>query len=77
MASLHPGTVKTDISAPFQKNVPKGKLFAVDDRERMLCDVIDCLGEEDTSSCTAYDRKGISMLIFCSVLCFFGMGDVD
>jgi NAD(P)-dependent dehydrogenase (short-subunit alcohol dehydrogenase family) len=27
LVSYHPGTVDTDLSQPFQKNVPKGKLF--------------------------------------------------
>jgi hypothetical protein len=27
---LHPGTTNTDLSRPFQGNVPEGKLFGVD-----------------------------------------------
>ena len=27
---LHPGTVATDLSAPFRRNVPEGKLFSVE-----------------------------------------------
>jgi NAD(P)-dependent dehydrogenase (short-subunit alcohol dehydrogenase family) len=27
---LHPGTTDTDLSRPFQANVPEGKLFGVD-----------------------------------------------
>lgn len=41
VVSLHPGTVDTDLSQPFQKNVPKGKLFEPDHAARMLWDVID------------------------------------
>lgn len=26
---LHPGTVDTELSAPYQRNVPPGKLFTV------------------------------------------------
>ena len=31
VATLHPGTVDTDLSKPFQGNVPADKLFTADD----------------------------------------------
>jgi NAD(P)-dependent dehydrogenase (short-subunit alcohol dehydrogenase family) len=46
--ALHPGTVDTDLSAPFQGNVPEGKLFSVERAARQLLEVIDGLGPDDT-----------------------------
>jgi NAD(P)-dependent dehydrogenase (short-subunit alcohol dehydrogenase family) len=57
--ALHPGTVNTDLSVPFQKNVPDGKLFAVDDAATMLLDVIDSVGPEDNGSFFDYKRERI------------------
>ena len=37
---LHPGTVETKLSAPFQKNVPEGKLFTPEYSVRQMLDVI-------------------------------------
>lgn len=57
--SLHPGTVETDLSAPFRKNVKPEKLFAADKAAGMLLDVIDSLDVEDNGAFFAYDRKPI------------------
>ena len=38
---LHPGTVDTDLSKPFQKNVPEGKVFPRDRAVRQLLEIID------------------------------------
>jgi NAD(P)-dependent dehydrogenase (short-subunit alcohol dehydrogenase family) len=57
--ALHPGTVDTDLSVPFQKGVPAGKLFLVDMSANMLLDVIDSLGTEDNGSFFDYARKHI------------------
>lgn len=43
---LHPGTVDSPLSAPFQRNVPEGKLFTPDYSARRLLSVIDGLGPE-------------------------------
>jgi len=40
---LHPGTVDSQLSAPFQRGVPEGKLFAPDYSARSLLEVIDRL----------------------------------
>lgn len=58
-ASLHPGTVATDLSAPFRKNVPPGKLFAPDDAAGRLLDVVDSLEPADNGAFLAYDRTPI------------------
>lgn len=59
VVALHPGTVNTDLSQPFQKNVPASKLFAVDMAANQLLDVIDTLEEKDNGAFLAYDRKSI------------------
>lgn len=43
---LHPGTVDSPLSKPFQRNVPDGKLFTADYSARRLLSVIDGLGPE-------------------------------
>jgi NAD(P)-dependent dehydrogenase (short-subunit alcohol dehydrogenase family) len=43
---LHPGTVDSPLSGPFQRNVPDGKLFTADYSARRLLSVIDGLGPE-------------------------------
>lgn len=59
VAALHPGTVNTQLSEPFQKNVKREKLFAVDDAAGWLLDVVESLGIEDTGGFYAYDRSEI------------------
>jgi NAD(P)-dependent dehydrogenase (short-subunit alcohol dehydrogenase family) len=48
VVALHPGTVDTGLSKPFQRNVPAGKLFGADDAAGKLLAVIDGLTEADT-----------------------------
>lgn len=45
---LHPGTVDSALSEPFQRNVPEGKLFTPDYAARRLLSVIDALAPEHT-----------------------------
>ncbi len=59
VVALHPGTVNTDLSEPFQKNVRPEKLFPVDMAANQLLDVVDSLEQEDNGSFLAYDRKPI------------------
>jgi len=47
---LHPGTVDTDLSKPFQGNVPEGKLFTPEFSAQSLLKVIDEIGFEDSGS---------------------------
>jgi NAD(P)-dependent dehydrogenase (short-subunit alcohol dehydrogenase family) len=47
---LHPGTVDTNLSKPFQKNVPEGKLFTPEFSTEKLLAVIDQVTPEDTGS---------------------------
>ena len=53
--TLHPGTVDTDLSKPFQGNVPDGKLFAVDYSAGCLWDVVDQATPVQSGSLIAYD----------------------
>ncbi|MFP4519788.1 MAG: SDR family NAD(P)-dependent oxidoreductase [Oceanicaulis sp.] len=50
-AGLHPGTVDTGLSEPFQRNVPEGKLFTPDFSARRLLSVIDALAPEQSGKC--------------------------
>ena len=48
VVALHPGTVDTQLSEPFQSNVPEEKLFSVDKAVTQLIDVIDGLDKDDS-----------------------------
>jgi len=50
IVGLHPGTVDTDLSKPFQGNVPEGKLFTPDYSAEQLLSVIDGLSERDSGN---------------------------
>ena len=52
---LHPGTVDTGLSRPFQRGVPEGKLFTPDYAATRLLDVIDGLTAEDSGKVLAWD----------------------
>jgi len=56
---LHPGTVDTDLSKPFQRNVTPEKLFTADYSVGQLLSVIDGLIEDDSGGCFAWDGKRI------------------
>lgn len=55
VATLHPGTVNTNLSRPFQGNVPAEKLFTADYSANCLWRVLDQLGPEATGQLHAYD----------------------
>jgi NAD(P)-dependent dehydrogenase (short-subunit alcohol dehydrogenase family) len=46
--ALHPGTVDTSLSRPFQANVPDGKLFAPSQSAEHLLDVVKDLQSQDS-----------------------------
>jgi len=54
---LHPGTVDTNLSAPFQGNVPDDKLFTPATAAASLLDVIDSLGNGDSGRLFAWDGR--------------------
>jgi NAD(P)-dependent dehydrogenase (short-subunit alcohol dehydrogenase family) len=55
--ALHPGTTDTDLSRPFQGNVPAGKLFGVERAVSQLLEVIDRLQPADTGQFFAWDGE--------------------
>lgn len=57
--SLHPGTVNTDLSAPFQKRVPSSQLQEVDVAAGRLLDVIDSLSPDNNGKFYAYDGQPV------------------
>jgi NAD(P)-dependent dehydrogenase (short-subunit alcohol dehydrogenase family) len=52
---LHPGTTDTQLSRPFQRNVPVEKLFPVDRTVRQLLTVIDQLQDSDRGEFFSWD----------------------
>jgi NAD(P)-dependent dehydrogenase (short-subunit alcohol dehydrogenase family) len=59
LVSLHPGTVDTDLSRPFQRNVPEGKLFTSERAVSQLLTIIDGLGPQDSGRFFAWDGSEI------------------
>lgn len=56
---LQPGTVKSNLSKPFQKNVNSNNLFSPDYSAKKLIDVINNLSIEDTGKLFAWDGEEI------------------
>ena len=54
---LHPGTVNSRLSAPFQANVPEGKPFTPGFAASRLLDVLDRLTPEDSGKVFAWDGE--------------------
>ena len=52
---LHPGTVDTALSRPFQRSVPAEKLFSPVEAATRLLEVIDELSAADNGSTLAWD----------------------
>ena len=59
VVALHPGTVDTALSKPFQSRVPKGSLFTPAIASAQLLEVIDGLKSSDTGGFFAWDGKPI------------------
>lgn len=60
VAGLHPGTVDTKLSEPFQGNVPSEQLFTPRRSANALLDVINGLLPADSGSILAWDGKRIA-----------------
>ena len=56
---LHPGTVATALSAPFQGGIEHGRLFSPADAARRLLSVIDGLAVTDSGGMLAWDGMTI------------------
>lgn len=59
IVGLHPGTVDSDLSKPFQKNVPPEKLFTPEFSAQKLCAVLENLTPEQSGKCLAWDAEEI------------------
>lgn len=59
IVGLHPGTVDSDLSKPFQGNVPDGKLFTPQFSAQKMLEVLDSLTPEDTGKC--FDWNGLEV----------------
>lgn len=59
VAGLHPGTVDTSLSQPFQGRVPAGKLFSSEQSAGYLLSVIDALAVKDSGKLFAWDGAEI------------------
>lgn len=57
--ALHPGTVRTPLSGPFQARVPAGKLFEPAFAAERLLAVLDGLTPEQSGRCFAWDGAEI------------------
>lgn len=57
--ALHPGTVDTALSQPFQGNVPEGKLFTPTYSAERLLQVLDSLNASNSGCAFAWDGKRI------------------
>lgn len=57
--ALHPGTVDTALSKPFQANVAEGRLFDADLSAGMMLDVLDGLSPADSGGIFAFDGSAI------------------
>lgn len=59
LAALHPGTVDTGLSKPFQRRVPESQLFTPDRAAVALLGVIDRLTADDSGGFFAWDGTRI------------------
>ena len=59
VAALHPGTVNTELSRPFQSRVPRGKLFSTDVAAEYLLGVINNMTPADSGGFFAWDGTAI------------------
>lgn len=55
VVALHPGTTDTDLSKPFQRNVPPEKLFPVERTVTQLLGVIEGLSRDDSGQFFSWD----------------------
>jgi NAD(P)-dependent dehydrogenase (short-subunit alcohol dehydrogenase family) len=59
VVGLHPGTVDTELSKPFQGNVKEGKLFTPEYSASCLLKVMNTIDEKDTGKLFAWDGQKI------------------
>ena len=59
VVGLHPGTVDSNLSKPFQKGVPEGKLFSPEYSASKMLAVLDSLSPESTGG--FFDYEGLEI----------------
>jgi len=59
IAGLHPGTVDTDLSAPFRRSVPEERLFTPAFAAERMLRVLNDLTVDDTGRVLAWDGRAI------------------
>ena len=59
VVGLHPGTVNSDLSKPFQSNVADGKLFTPEYSTKKLLEVLENICPEQTGKCFAWDGQEV------------------
>lgn len=59
IVGLHPGTVDSPLSKPFQRSVPAGQLFEPQYSAERLLEVLEDLGPEHSGRCFAWDGEEI------------------
>lgn len=59
MVSVHPGTVDTALSEPFQKNVPDHKLFSPEHSAQKMLEVLSQIDASQTGKFFAWDGQEI------------------
>tara|TARA_B100000579_G_scaffold426780_1_gene434468 strand:- start:292 stop:1011 length:720 start_codon:yes stop_codon:yes gene_type:complete len=59
IVGLHPGTVDSNLSKPFQGNVPNGKLFTPEYSTQKLLEVLSSLTSKQSGKCFAWDGKEV------------------
>ncbi|NNJ72732.1 MAG: SDR family NAD(P)-dependent oxidoreductase [Enterobacterales bacterium] len=59
IVGLHPGTVDSSLSKPFQRNVPEGKLFTPEQSAGYLAQVLENLKDDDSGQLFAWDGEKI------------------
>ncbi len=59
IVGLHPGTVDSHLSKPFQARLAEGKLFTSEYSASKLIEVLDGLKADDSGKCFAWDGKEI------------------
>ncbi|KZL17816.1 C-factor [Pseudovibrio axinellae] len=57
---LHPGTVDSALSKPFQRNIPEQQLLTPSKSAVMMLDIIESCNQSQSGKCFAYDRTEIS-----------------
>lgn len=56
---LHPGTVDSPLSQPFQKNISHKRIFKAEDSAKKLISVLENLKPNDSGKCFAWDGQEI------------------